>query len=313
MADEKGVLVSVWHWLRGRQWGAIAISLAAIAIVVVRVRYPNSIKLEAIDLAFVAIALLPWLRSVVKSVELAGVGRLELQDVDRVADSVADADLPLPDDGTTEGVESQVEEVVSQREDRRADDSHGKWAVDEDDPDSATFGGGGADRSFRSDWSYLKSYMKESAFDDLQYATSTLPDESKNHARIAGLKMLLKRSLRELCRANGIAPPVSASAIIGRLSRAKVFTKKQANAVHEALQLLDAALGSVGSSLAMARTIDIAHGVLESLNVMVEAANRAKMSPQESSIFKIRTSPRPTKVDSDRPKSSLGGPEPGEG
>lgn len=310
MEDEKGALVSTWHWLRSRQWGAIVISLAAIAIVVVRVRYPDSIKLEAVDLAFVAIALLPWLRSVVKSVELAGVGKLELQDVNSVGDRIEEADLPRPGDATTAGAEPHVEEVVSKPEERRTDESYAKWAKEE--VDSKTTGEGEADHLFRSNWSFYKDYLKEkeSVFDDLRNATSTLPDESKNHARIAGLKMLLKRSLRELCRANDIAPRVSTRAIIESLSRAKVFTPKQANAVHEALQLLDAALGSVGSGLAMARTIDIAHRVLESLNFMIAAADGAKKSPQDSSFFKINTSLRSTRVESDQAKSSLGGPDP---
>jgi len=58
----------------------IFLTTFAMAVICVHLRWP-ALKIDAVTLGLIAIALLPWLSSVIKSVEVTGVGKVEFQEV----------------------------------------------------------------------------------------------------------------------------------------------------------------------------------------------------------------------------------------
>lgn len=59
-------------------------TLVAFILIVIHMFYPD-IRIDSITLGLMVIAILPWLASVFKSIELPGVMKLELQDVQKIA------------------------------------------------------------------------------------------------------------------------------------------------------------------------------------------------------------------------------------
>ena len=61
---------------------ALLVSVGAVCAAVLHVVFPTFMP-DAITAGFVALAILPWLAPLIKSVEIPGVGKLELQEVQR--------------------------------------------------------------------------------------------------------------------------------------------------------------------------------------------------------------------------------------
>jgi len=76
------------------------ISLVALIIALAHILVP-SLKVDAITLGLLVVAVLPWLAPLVKSVELPGGVKVELQDVEKAAEQSREAGLLAPSpDGT---------------------------------------------------------------------------------------------------------------------------------------------------------------------------------------------------------------------
>lgn len=73
----------------------IGISIVALAIALLHILVP-SLKVDAITLGLIVLAVLPWLAPLVKSVELPGGVKIELQDVERAAAQSRGAGLLTP-------------------------------------------------------------------------------------------------------------------------------------------------------------------------------------------------------------------------
>jgi hypothetical protein len=58
----------------------IIISIVALSLLIAHVYWPK-ISLDAISIAFLVLACLPWLSSYIKSVEIPGIGKFELQEI----------------------------------------------------------------------------------------------------------------------------------------------------------------------------------------------------------------------------------------
>jgi hypothetical protein len=93
----------LWPFLRGseviaegsemRQYAAhITISAVAIAFVAIHLGWPQ-LKVDATTLALLALAALPWLGTVFKSIEFPGGGKLEYQDFLRAQRNASDVGL----------------------------------------------------------------------------------------------------------------------------------------------------------------------------------------------------------------------------
>ena len=77
----------------------IAVSLFALAVLVARQAMPN--LLDATDMVIMAVGLLPWLSSLIKSAELPGGVKIEFQDLASAGKKVTGAGATAPD-GTSE-------------------------------------------------------------------------------------------------------------------------------------------------------------------------------------------------------------------
>ena len=111
--DNETERTSIQHWLRAHR-GQLAFTTIALTAGVVHVRWPSLIP-DAITLAFIVLASLPWLDRYVKSVEMPGLGKIELQvkkavstsqialGTARSAERLAEVAAPAPEiDWTTE-------------------------------------------------------------------------------------------------------------------------------------------------------------------------------------------------------------------
>ncbi len=65
----------------------IAITVAAVLALIARVVFPT-IRVDAVSLGLIVVALLPWLSPLIKSIELPGGFKIELQDIKDAAEKV---------------------------------------------------------------------------------------------------------------------------------------------------------------------------------------------------------------------------------
>lgn len=276
-----------WLWLRELQWPAIAMSVGAIGVVVLRMRYPEVFKLDAISVVLIVLAILPWLRSIVKSVEVAGLGKLELQDVENAARRVEDSGLPKPDpsepeaqgtsaaSGNVDAADSDVG-VRQVQDDPMVDRAAAEAALDivSSLPSRRvqTIVGAGFGKPADS-FSKMHSFGFSST--DLAYSDS----------RLAGAALLFTRGLQRLAKEFGIAY-TSAQDTISRLFGVGAIDAKQADALVTASSLLRAARGLEASGLAVQKTLDVVMDVVESLEVLrkKEHSRRTKVSAGTAAV-----------------------------
>jgi len=276
------------------------ITLAALAILVLRVRYPEVVKIDAISIALIAVAVLPWLRSIVKSVEVAGLGKLELQDVERAARKVEDAGLPKRgeadgDAAGTPGMESgngpgggaaapePAQEPSPAQADSGAHPAAGTGTVEPQvagktaDPTAPT--------SDPERWWRLATHSQYREIDPIQRASyNALNSIGASLLRDSGLLTpdqaftLLDGALRDLAAEYGVTS-YSRAGSVRALTFMSALDGKQADAVLTAFNLLNAARHGVSSGLARTRAVDVALEVADSLNVIrTRAAERKQFA-----------------------------------
>ena len=78
-------------------WIRTVVTVCAIFIAIVHIIWPD-LAVDVITLGLFVIAVLPWLAPLVKSFELPGGLKIELQDVERTTDQARDAGLLTPQD-----------------------------------------------------------------------------------------------------------------------------------------------------------------------------------------------------------------------
>ena len=77
-----------------RKWAKIAVTLIALAMAAIRLWWPE-LKVDTTTLGLLAIALLPWLQSLIKSAELPGVLKIEFQEVAAAGERIVKDSSPL--------------------------------------------------------------------------------------------------------------------------------------------------------------------------------------------------------------------------
>ncbi|MEJ6328632.1 hypothetical protein Q2B95_08185 [Stenotrophomonas maltophilia] len=284
------------------------ITLAALAILVLRVRYPEVVKIDAISIALIIVAVLPWLRSIVKSVEVAGLGKLELQDVERAARKVEDAGLPKrgaadgeaagtpemePGNGPGAGVEPQEPspEPTPATADPVAPPETGAGRVEKDALAAADPAGSSPDRNVWWQSLSLPDYHRHTkGLQGTSYAI--LNRLGASLLRDSGILTpdtaytLLDGALAELADEYGLKSD-SRSASVKMLKFLSVIDEKQADAVLTAFDLLSAARHGVTSRLAENRAVDVALEVVDSLKVLrTRAIERKKRSERIRGVSK---------------------------
>jgi len=74
---------------------AQVITLVALSIALTHLLWPK-LAIDAITIAFVAIAVLPWLAPIFKSIELPGIGKVEFKDMQKAANRAEQAGILAP-------------------------------------------------------------------------------------------------------------------------------------------------------------------------------------------------------------------------
>ncbi|WP_439449783.1 hypothetical protein [Stenotrophomonas sp. ATs4] len=246
-------------------------SVVAIGVVVLRMRYPDIFKLDAISVVLIVLAILPWLRSIVKSVEVAGLGKLELQDVENAARRVEGSGLPKPDPS-----EPAVQGTSTANGSAGAADSDAEVAQRQGDP--------------MSEWPAAEAALdivhslpkrtaqtpigvsigkSAAALLNMQPFGFSSTDLTYADARLGGAAILFTRSLRRLADEFGVAY-TSSEDTIARLFGVGAIDVKQADALVTASSLLRAARGLEASGLAVQKTLDVVMNVVQSLEVLRE-------------------------------------------
>ncbi|WP_459047362.1 hypothetical protein [Stenotrophomonas sp. PSU_St99] len=265
-----------WSWIRSLPWVGIAISMICLALIVLRNLFPNIFKMDAISIGLLIVGVAPWIRSAIKSIEVAGVGKIELNDVEKVAKKIEASELPTPDDAPNlpEGIQEpeQVEQV--QRDAQAVSNDGNSWA----EPKEPSKGGTGSASPLRFFYSIdgappkrIKSGARPA--DDLvelELRTSLLPARSSSRVELSGLREIMLRGIRHLCQINSIPPlGLSATGMINRLMEKSVITPNQADGIVAAMKMLNEVEDTSTTPEAMRRTLDLAKEVVESLDVMI--------------------------------------------
>jgi hypothetical protein len=72
----------------------LAVSLGALTILLVRILFP-ALRIDAVSLGLIAVALLPWLSPLIKSAKLPGGFEIEFQDVKDAAEKVTSGEASI--------------------------------------------------------------------------------------------------------------------------------------------------------------------------------------------------------------------------
>ncbi|WP_139042401.1 hypothetical protein [Stenotrophomonas geniculata] len=278
-------------WLRDLQWAAIAITVGALATVVLRALFPDAFKIDAISLALIVLAVLPWLRSIVKSVEVAGLGKLELQDVERAAKKVEDAGLPKPEESGVDDPElpevgeetpsdidtEEVIPVVTADEERK-EASQRNAAEGGHQPAPRTEPSVFAPIVFdSSEWppSPPKMYRRGFELRNPLHDYFSLYPEADSKVPLESARRLLYRALARLATEFGVFA-TSTEATVDNLVREGALDEKQADAVITASKLINTASHGMVSGLAIQRTVELVDAVIKSLDVLRDRAASRK-------------------------------------
>lgn len=299
-------------WLRERQWAAIIMSVVAIGVVVLRIRYPDIFKLDSISIALIVLAILPWLRSIVKSVEVAGLGKLELQDVEKAARRVEDSGLPKPD-GSEAGAQeaaSTYGDAGSKGNDAVVGNGRGDHEPDLPADTSTVVFESSQPRIFNFPsigTSVAKSASAFVSYNPLVYSGA---DQAYRDQRLSAAAMLFRRGLYLLAMECGVGYS-SPEDTVARLFGVGAIDAKQADALVTASSLLSAARGLEASGLAVQKTLDVVMNVVQSLNVLRVQAQSKRTQPSATSGTQGE---KPADTGSaDAAEANQNGPEAGDG
>ncbi|HFF6188738.1 TPA: hypothetical protein ACGCHN_001301 [Stenotrophomonas maltophilia] len=264
----------------------IAISMLCLALIVLRNLFPNIFKMDAISIGLLIVGVAPWIRSAIKSIEVAGVGKIELNDVERVAKTIEASELPTPDDAPIlpDGMQ-EAEQVGQVLPDAQAASDEGKPEVEGEELKR----GGASSQPSRHDFTYaidgtwakrMNSGARPAAdLADLELRTSLLPARSSSRAELSGLREIMLRSLRYLCHINSIpALGLSTVSMMNRLMKKSVITPNQAGGIVAAMEMINEVEHTSATPEAMRRTLDLAKEVIESLDVMIRKSEIVELA-----------------------------------
>ncbi|MBH1836397.1 hypothetical protein I5T88_10990 [Stenotrophomonas maltophilia] len=272
-------------WLKCRPWTGITISVICIALIVLRNIYPQIFAMDAVSVGLLVVAVAPWFRSAIKSVELAGIGKIELNDVEAVAKEVEKSDLPSA--AEEEGLQAEVDSSMAGNTDG-ADGKPGDHteAKDSEPPSDAAIA-----NAILPKISFLK-WVKEAnenggwgaassgkAIADLDIDASLLSTKSWRQLQVDRARDNMLSHLRLLCQIYGIAPlGLSATGMLSRLMASSAITSKQASGISAAIEMINGVLHTPTTPEAMQRSLDVAKEVNESLEVLVRKAEIVRLA-----------------------------------
>lgn len=273
-----------------RNWriGAILVSAVAITSVVIRGLFPSLIKLDAISVALIVIALLPWMRSVIKSIELPGIGKIEMREIDRIAQDARAAGMA----GDTEssgahregGASGKTAESVHSYT-RRASEQASAWQSSSDGDHWAQSGPDGMAASVPATVRDFQKFQKMHASDDPTSRASFVLKRSRVRAnelgasglsavriQMADMRSAIEAKLAELGYFHKIVSWSGAAQMVSELRSEGAIDRMQSNTLLSVLDVIDRVLeGEEMTIPAAMKAIDLAGDVLETLDAMIKA------------------------------------------
>lgn len=261
-------------------WLGIAISCGAVTLVVLRNVYPSVFRLDGIAVGLLVVAVSPWLKSVFKAIEIAGVGRVELADVERAAKQIEAANLP---EGDTDSLREQEASLPS------VESSAPPVPEDENRTDETTVDVQGDQGSAQEPRVTYDELMKRTAvlfkshfplseqIADAENVAALLSPTDSIKVRLAQVSSLLHSGVKQLCRENEIPSlALSAAGMLSRLAAKKVMTMEQARGIMIAMQMLHEVAKTSATDEAKYRAIELASDVIRSLDLMLAETRKKK-------------------------------------
>ncbi|MFL4511200.1 hypothetical protein ACJ6WJ_04550 [Stenotrophomonas maltophilia] len=280
----------LFAWLKSRPWTGITISVSCLALIVLRNIYPKFFAMDAVSVGLLVVAVAPWLRSAIKSIELAGVGKIELNDIEAVAKAVGASDLPGPGgcDAAPDNSESgqlgrgspPEQEIEGDTSGKGPDLDSGKPMVNTHLPEESfiswlkrTNESGG--------WKFDERADSMSVFD---IDSSHLSPRSWKQIQVDRSRDAMLSSLRLLCQIYGIAPlGLSAMSMLSRLQSSSAVTAKQAKGIAAAMDMLNTVLHTPTTDEAIQRALDVAKEVNDSLYFLVRRGEIVRLAQHRNS------------------------------
>lgn len=279
------------EWLKCRPWTGITISVTCIALIVLRNIYPKIFAMDAASVGLLVVAVAPWIRSAIKSIELAGIGKIELNDVEAVAKEVGASDLPSAGDeevtqadvGSSQaGSENGAKEETGNPTETQASGTQSDAPVANANFPKISFHDWVKRMSDDGGWS-ATSHGKSVV--GLDFGSSVLSIKSWRQTQVDRARDTMLNYLRLLCQLYGIAPlGLSADGMLSRLQNCSAITSKQANGISAAMEMVNSVLQTPTTPEAMQRTLDVARDVNESLVVLVRKAEIARLSRDRDAV-----------------------------
>lgn len=280
----------LFAWLRCRPWTGITISVSCVALIILRNIFPQLFAMDAVSVGLLVVAVAPWLRSAIKSIELAGIGKIELTDVEQVAVEVGASDLPSP-------VESPVATEAAESG-NAAGETLPEAGVEESNSDG--------DADPEPDAPVVNAHLPRESFNQwltsigekggwmadgrgqsmsvLDIESSLLSTRKRMQVQIERVRETMLHYLRLLCQIYGIAPiGLSAEGMLKRLQSRSAVTEKQAGGIAAAIEMVDSVLHTPTAPRAMQRTLDVAKEVNESLVVLVRQGEIVRLARDRNS------------------------------
>ncbi|WP_134833141.1 MULTISPECIES: hypothetical protein [Stenotrophomonas] len=274
----------------------ITISMLCLALIVLRNLFPNIFKMDAVSIGLLIVGVAPWIRSAIKSIEVAGVGKIELNDVEKVAKAIEASELPTQDDAPNlpDGIQ-EAEQLGRALPDTQAACDDVNTEAEKQEPNKAS--GSPQSRQSAHRWQIDGSFVSRiktgarpaDDLSELELRTSLLPAKSSSRAELSGIREIMMRSLRYLCHINSIpALGLSTVSMMTQLMKKSVITPSQASGIVAAVEMINEVEHSSATPEAMRRTLDLAKEVVESLDVLIQksevlgfARNRGSRSGDE--------------------------------
>lgn len=160
------------------------ITLCALIIAFIHIMFPE-IKIDVVALALIIFAAVPWLAPLIKSIELAGVGRVELQEV---KDGLAAVQKQVKQNNLLQGALRDAIFYRLQKQYTEAEAAYKKALYF--DPDSAE-----AEIGVAVTMSYISSKNLDDSIKILTNVISKNPNSSKAYYNRACIRALLKDDL----------------------------------------------------------------------------------------------------------------------
>jgi len=299
-----GWVSNTWARVKRLPWTGIGVSTVVLSLIPLRSIYPKVIVIDGVAVGLVVIGVFPWLRSAIKSIEVAGVGKVELYQVEETGSKVASAGLPGAEEVVVDAAGGPTDEKqsdargVQDEEEERADPAGSLRPVESSLPDYASdplstdespssarvdsatrYSEGGVSGLMAAETDRLKRAVDAAL--NLRTSYDIRAPVNGGLAELAYVRDRMRRALKSLSTQYGIRP--MGMSVKGQLTRLRLqgaVSGEQADAIASSFEMVDKVASAVAEPEAVQRAIDIARDVFDSLEFLANKErnrNRRKL------------------------------------